>query len=219
MPQLNLGRVVGRDGGFGNASANYVDDGGEPDVEVNLSGEDTQKDIEFTFKNLVRAPIDSSMIDQITNDQIINSSKVLTATGLTTLWGKIKSLFALKNHTHGTSGIEDKAITQAKLADHSVGQQQLETSVWDSISQTREVSIASTEIAANNGNLVRTDIPAIFGYKAVGVVGMKIGMSLYTMYFGLENNNTRLRCDFLNRLSSPFSGSPGVATILYLKNG
>lgn len=90
---------------------------------------------------------------------------------------------------------------------------------YDSIFQTHEVSIASTEIAANNGNLVRTDIPAIAGYKAVGVVGMKIGMNLYTMYWGLENNNTRLRTDFLNRTSTAFSGSPGVATILYLKNG
>ena len=167
MPQLNLGRVVGRDGGFGNASANYVDDGGEPDVEVNLSGEDTQKDIEFTFKNLVRAPIDSSMINQITNDQIINSSKVLTATGLTTLWGKIKSLFALKNHTHGTSGIEDKAITQAKLADHSVGQQQLETSVWDSISQKAASSLSariSTSVSTTHVDFGMTfkSVPQVF---------------------------------------------------------
>ena len=117
-----------------------------------------------------------------------------------------------------TGRIENKAVTKAKLADHCVGQQQLETSVWDSISQTREVTISSTEIAANNGNLVRTNLPTILGYKAVGVVGMKIGMSLYTMYFGLENNNTRLRTDFLNRTSTAFSGSPGVATILYLKD-
>ena len=47
---------------------------------------------------------------------------------------------------------------------------------------------------------------------------MKIGMNLYTMYWGLENNNTRLRTDFLNRTSTAFSGSPGVATILYLKD-
>lgn len=118
-----------------------------------------------------------------------------------------------------TGRIDNKAVTKEKLADHCVGQDQLEKTVWDSISQTREVTISSTEIAANNGNLVRTDIPAIHGYKAVGVVGMKIGMNLYTMYFGLENNNTRLRCDFLNRASTAFSGSPGVATILYLKNG
>lgn len=87
-----------------------------------------------------------------------------------------------------------------------------------SIFLTQEVSISSTEIAANNGNLVRTDIPAIAGYKAVGVVGMKIGMNFHTMYWGLENNNTRLRTDFLNRASTAFSGSPGVATILYLRD-
>ena len=88
----------------------------------------------------------------------------------------------------------------------------------DSISQTREVTISSIEIGANNGQLARTEIPVVPGYKAVGVVGMKIGMNLYTMYWGLENNNTRLRCDFLNRTSTAFSGSPGVATILYLKS-
>lgn len=126
----------------------------------------------------------------------------------------------LLNATKALFGVtDDKKIPGSALAPHSVGQQQLETSVWDSVSQTREVTISSTEIAANNGNLVRTDLPAIAGYKAVGVVGMKIGMNLYTMYFGLENNNTRLRCDFLNRASTAFSGSPGVATILYLKNG
>ena len=57
----------------------------------------------------------------------------------------------------------------------------------------------------------------VHGYKAVGVVGMKIGMNLYTMYWGLENNNTRLRTDFLNRMSTAFSGSPGVAIVLYVK--
>lgn len=33
-----------------------------------------------------------------------------------------------------TGRIENKAVTKSKLADHCVGQQQLETSVWDSIS-------------------------------------------------------------------------------------
>lgn len=126
----------------------------------------------------------------------------------------------LLNATKALFGVTDeKKIPGSALVPHSVGQDQLEATVWNSISQTREVTISSTEIAANNGNLVRTDIPAIHGYKAVGVVGMKIGINLYTMYFGLENNNTRLRCDFLNRASTAFSGSPGVATILYLKNG
>ena len=102
--------------------------------------------------------------------------------------------------------------------DHSIGQQQLEASVWDSISRTREVTISNIRIAGKDGVLVRTDIPAMAGYKAVGVVGMKIGSSLHTMYWGLENNNTRLRADFINRASTEFSGSPGVAVILYLKN-
>ena len=88
---------------------------------------------------------------------------------------------------------------------------------WDSISQTHEVVIDNIEIAANNGQLVRTDIPMMPGYKPVGVVGMKIGMTLYTMYYGLESNNTKIRCDFLNRSNTPFSGSPGTATVLYIK--
>ena len=133
MPQINLGRVRGEDGGFGNVTSEYVNDGGEPNVEIIPSGEDSQKDFKFIFSNLVNNPIDSATIDRITNDQIANSSDTLTATGLTTLWGKIKSLFALKTHTHGTSGIDNKAITQAKIADGAVGETQLETSLRNSI--------------------------------------------------------------------------------------
>ena len=86
-------------------------------------------------------PIDSATIDQITNDQIVNSSDTLTATGLTTLWGKIKSLFALKTHTHGAAGIDDKAITQAKIADGAVGETQLETSLRNSIFRLKDLEI------------------------------------------------------------------------------
>ena len=84
-------------------------------------------------------PIDSATIAQITNDQIVNSSDTLTATGLTTLWGKIKSLFALKTHTHGAAGIDDKAITQAKIADGAVGEAQLEQSLRNSIFRTKNL--------------------------------------------------------------------------------
>lgn len=125
----------------------------------------------------------------------------------------------LLNATKALFGVTDeKKIPGSALVPHSVGKDQLATTVWNSISQTREVTISSIEIGANNGQLARTEMPVVPGYKAVGVVGMKIGINLYTMYWGLENNNTGLRCDFLNRASTAFSGSPGVATILYLKN-
>lgn len=145
MGQLNLGRVRGKDGGFGNVTSEYRNDGGDPNVDIVVSGEETAKDFRFVFSNLVNNPIDSATIDRITNNEIVSSADVLNATGLTTLWGKIVNIFAPKAHVHGTSGLSDLAVTtakldnnsvtQEKLADHCVGQNQLETGVWDSISQ------------------------------------------------------------------------------------
>lgn len=146
MPKLDLGRVVGRDGGFGNVTSEYFDDGGEPSVDIEMSGEDTAKDFKFILKNLVNKAIDSSTISQILNGSVINSSKVLSATGLTTFFSGLKDVFAPKSHTHGTAGIEDNAVTAAKIAPNCIGKDQLETSVWDSISQTDMTGVSQVEI-------------------------------------------------------------------------
>lgn len=154
MPKLNLGRVVGRDGGFGNTDTVYINDGGAPSVTVEASGEDTAKDFVFTFKNLVRDVATADEVEQIAAGEIVQSSNVITAGVMSSIWAKIKGTFATKSHTHDASditagelaailianGLIDTdmlaagAVTTAKIADGAVTKDKLEKTLGDSLS-------------------------------------------------------------------------------------
>lgn len=155
MPKLNLGRVVGRDGGFGNTDTVYINDGGAPSVTVEASGEDTAKDFVFTFKNLVRDVATADEVEQIAAGEIVQSSNVITAGVMSSIWAKIKGAFATKSHTHDASditagelaailianGLIDTdmlaagAVTTTKIADGSVTKDKLEKTLGDSLSR------------------------------------------------------------------------------------
>lgn len=155
MPKLNLGRVVGRDGGFGNTDTVYINDGGAPSVTVEASGEDTAKDFVFTFKNLVRDVATADEVEQIAAGEIVQSSNVITAGVMSSIWAKIKGAFATKSHTHDASditagelaailianGLIDTdmlaagAVTTTKIADGAVTKDKLEKSLGDSLSR------------------------------------------------------------------------------------
>lgn len=99
--------------------------------------------------------VDTDVIDVIASDTTVTGNDVLKTTGLSYLWAKIKAKFAPKSHTHDASDItagelaaalfadgiitddmlSAKCVTGAKIADHSIGKDQLETTLWDSISQ------------------------------------------------------------------------------------
>lgn len=116
MPKINLGRVRGYDGGFGNVGATYANDGGEPRVSIEATGPDTAKDFTFEFANLVNDPISSNEIDQIVGGQVVESSNTLNATGLSTLWARLVAFFAPKEHTHAIAEVsEDETSLVAKL--------------------------------------------------------------------------------------------------------
>ena len=127
---IDLGPVVGADGGFGNITSSYVNDGGQPGVTIEASGPDKAKDVHFTFTNLVRDQLTGSEIEQIANDEVVQSSNVVTGSVMTQLWGWIKKLFAPKQHEHDTSDIttgklaaallDNGIITEAMLSDHCV---------------------------------------------------------------------------------------------------
>lgn len=154
MPKLNLGRVVGRDGGFGNTDTVYINDGGAPSVTAEASGEDTAKDFVFTFKNLVRDVATADEVEQIAAGEIVQSSNVITAGVMSSIWAKIKGAFATKSHTHDASditagelaailianGLIDTdmlaagAVTTTKIADGAVTKDKLEKSLGDSLS-------------------------------------------------------------------------------------
>lgn len=154
MPVRDLGEVKGKDGGIGDVSAEYVDNGGEPSVEIETQGDNQAKGFIFRFKNLVRSALTNDQIDRIANDEVVTSSNVLTGAGATSLWAKVKEKFALKFHTHGTTNIQDEAITtakiadeavtQAKIADGAVGETQLEQSLRNSIFQMQGTSWGSS---------------------------------------------------------------------------
>ena len=155
MPKLNLGRVVGRDGGFGNTDTVYINDGGAPSVTVEASGEDTAKDFVFTFKNLVRDVATADEVEQIAAGEIVQSSNVITAGVMSSIWAKIKGAFATKSHTHDASditagelaailianGLIDTdmlaagAVTTAKIADGAVTNAKLDQTLRDSLSR------------------------------------------------------------------------------------
>lgn len=167
MPKLNLGRVVGRDGGFGNIETRYINDGGAPSVTIEAQGEDTAKDFIFTFKNLVRDAATSDELEQIAAGENVQSSNVITALSMSVLWVKMKAAFAAFKHTHPGTDIDGKSITAAQLADHSVGKDQLETAVWESISPLIFVDVASA-------SFIRSDKST-----ALAIVGKNdCGMSL-----------------------------------------
>lgn len=154
MPKLNLGRVVGRDGGFGNTDTVYINDGGAPSVTVEASGEDTAKDFVFTFKNLVRDVATADEVEQIAAGEIVQSSNVITAGVMSSIWAKIKGAFAQKSHTHDASDItagklaatliangliteemlHDGAVTGDKIANGSITNAKLDQTLRDSLS-------------------------------------------------------------------------------------
>ena len=155
MPKLNLGRVVGRDGGFGNIDTVYINNGGAPSVTVEASGEDTAKDFVFTFKNLVRDVATADEVDQIAAGEIVQSSNVITAGVMSSIWAKIKAAFAPKSHTHDASDITAGqlaaalianglitsdmlaagAVTTTKIADGAVTNAKLDQTLRDSLSR------------------------------------------------------------------------------------
>lgn len=127
MPKLNLGRVVGRDGGFGNIDTVYINDGGAPSVTVEASGEDTAKDFVFTFKNLVRDVATADEVDQIAAGEIVQSSNVITAGVMSSIWTKIKAAFAPKSHTHDASDITAGELAAALIANGLITEDMLAT--------------------------------------------------------------------------------------------
>lgn len=166
MTKLNLGRVVGQDAGFGNVSSTYTNNGGEPSVNISLSGENAAKDWQFDFQNITEDPLTSSEVEQICNDKIINTTKKLSGTGLMVLWNQIKAKFAAKSHKHGSADItsvngtviEDSTVGLAKLdADANKKLSDMEKGIadnaasWDSLSQKLSISCKRISFWHNSG--------------------------------------------------------------------
>lgn len=79
--------------------------------------------------------IDTDTIDRIVCGETVAGDEVVKTTTLSYLWTWLTQKFAAKIHSHDATGIDNKAITQAKIADGAVGETQLETSLRNSIFQ------------------------------------------------------------------------------------
>ena len=157
MPYIDLGPVVGKDGGFGNITSDYVNDGGSPGVEITMSGEDAAKDVHFEFKNLVNDPLTSAEVKAIAAGEQVQSSSVVNGTTLSQFFGLLAEAFAPADHQHDasdvTSGtfsgdmladkavtadkIADNAITAAQIADGTITQAKLDEATRDCLSPVR----------------------------------------------------------------------------------
>ena len=85
--------------------------------------------------------IDTDTIDRIVGGETVAGDEVVKTTTLSYLWTWLTQKFAAKIHTHGTTGIDNKAITQAKIADGAVGETQLETTLRNSIFRLKDLEI------------------------------------------------------------------------------
>lgn len=170
---IDLGPVVGADGGFGNVTSEYVNDGGDPGVEITMTGEDRAKDFHFAFKNLVNDPLTASEVERIAAGEMVNSSNTANGTSMSLFFAELSKLFAGIAHTHdakdivsgeigaaligeaavGADELADNAVTADKIADNAVGTQQLAQSVRDSLSQAAFYAPSSDYIRDLNDHL------------------------------------------------------------------
>lgn len=185
---IDLGQVAGRDARIVDPLATYVNDGGDPGVEISMVEIDTEPDepqqvqFLFNFFNLVNDPLTSAEIEAISNDEVVTSSNTMNGTGATTLWQRIKAKFAAKTHSHSAEDIVDgtldiariengsitgdkyglKSVGTAALADNAVGSDQLTQALRDSISQVRTTGEVSQVIfdysSANNSMRVHFNL-------------------------------------------------------------
>ena len=134
MAKIDLGRVVGENGGFGNVRSTYISDGGMPSVGIEASGPDTAKDFDFIFSNIVNDPMTDEEIDGIVDGQYSQSSDVLNGRGLSRLWNWICELFAPKEHKHSASDLDSGTIDAARIANGTITKDMLDKTLGDSLS-------------------------------------------------------------------------------------
>lgn len=151
MAKIDLGRVVGENGGFGNVRSTYISDGGMPSVGIEASGPDTAKDFDFIFSNIVNDPMTDEEIDGIVDGQYSQSSDVLNGRGLSRLWNWICELFAPKEHKHSASDLDSGTIDAARIANGTITKDMLDKTLGDSLSRLKPKDpalLADGELAA-----------------------------------------------------------------------
>lgn len=135
MPWVDLGKVVGKDGEIGNVNSTYINNGGDPGVNIVRSGEDGAPDFTFEFENLVNDPLSESELEQIVAGQTVSSADVVNGTVLSNFMSALGNIFAAIDHKHDASDINAGTLTADRIANDSIGTEKFKPAVRDSLSR------------------------------------------------------------------------------------
>lgn len=136
MPWVDLGEVVGKDGKIGNVDSTYINNGGDPGVNIVRSGDDGAPDFTFEFENLANDPLSESELEQIVAGQTVSSASVVNGTVLSNFMSALGSVFAAIDHKHDASDIDSGTLAAERIANDSIGTEKFKPAVRDSLSRT-----------------------------------------------------------------------------------
>ena len=135
MPWVDLGKVVGKDGEIGNVGSTYINNGGDPGVNIVRSGDDGAPDFTFEFENLANDPLSESELEQIVAGQTVSSASVVNGTVLSNFMSALGSVFAAIDHKHNASDIDSGTLAVERIANDSIGTEKFKPAVRDSLSR------------------------------------------------------------------------------------
>lgn len=135
MPWVDLGEVVGKDGEIGNVNSTYINNGGDPGVNIVRSGDDGAPDFTFEFENLANDPLSESELEQIVAGQTVSSASVVNGTVLSNFMSALGSVFAAIDHKHDASDIDSGTLAAERIANDSIGTEKFKPAVRDSLSR------------------------------------------------------------------------------------
>lgn len=159
MPWVDLGEVVGKDGEIGNVNSTYINNGGDPGVNIVRSGDDGAPDFTFEFENLANDPLSESELEQIVAGQTVNSASVVNGTVLSNFMSALGSVFAAIDHKHDASDIDSGTLAAERIANDSIGTEKFKPAVRDSLSL---ISVKKPEQLGKN---------ELFGFVVAGING------------------------------------------------
>lgn len=171
MPWVDLGEVVGKDGEIGNVNSTYINNGGDPGVNIVRSGDDGAPDFTFEFENLANDPLSESELEQIVAGQTVSSASVVNGTVLSNFMSALGSVFAAIDHKHDASDIDSGTLAAERIANDSIGTEKFKPAVRDSLSRTSLIVQTETKQCAAGGWVqLEGTADLTGGLKVVGVI-------------------------------------------------
>ena len=158
MPWVDLGKVVGKDGEIGNVGSTYINNGGDPGVNIVRSGDDGAPDFTFEFENLANDPLSESELEQIVAGQTVNSASVVNGTVLSNFMSALGSVFAAIDHKHDASDIDSGTLAAERIANDSIGTEKFKPAVRDSLSRAKPIVMEDRiwwNLEGTNGHNIR----------------------------------------------------------------